>query len=321
MKKTYQDVVIEADLSEAMAEARIDKEKGMLHNVVLLTGEQKTKNNTFYTKKALTEAVSRYEGAKMFLDHGDSEVRSVRDLGGVYSNVKMKENKIVGDLKLVNDPKVREIAYLMAEEKVGGLSIRDRGRGYEQNDVFMVEGFSKGSPYSIDLVSEPSANKNFFESAEGNEADSDETNKGGDDMKLSDAKIEDLQKENPALVESIRADERKAVLKEVEEGIKKGENADKVLAQAKKLTVLSEAAFNAEVFKSVKKMIEPEAITLEVAEGIIAAQKEVIKSVSKSKTSGDPLVEGHGVDREIAEADLGTKGQVSDEQLVEALTK
>ena len=320
MKKNIKirEVGFEVDLTEAMASVQIDKEHGVLKEVVLLTGERATKNNTFYTKKALVEAVPRYEGAKMFLDHGDSEVRSVRDLGGTYRNVRMKESKVVGDLKLVEDSTVRNIVFHMAEEKVGGLSIRDRGRGHEENDLFMVEGFSKGNPYSIDLVTEPSANSNLFEHHDGNEDDDDE-NKGGDDMKLSEAKIEDLQKENSALVESIRADERTKVLSEVTEKLKKAEDAEKQLALSKKLNSLAEAGFPAEVSKSVRKMVESELVTFEMAEGIILAQKEVIAAISK-QPAGNPKVTGHGIDQEIAEGkDVRTTDKITDDELKESL--
>lgn len=322
MKKTTQEIGFEVSLEEAMASVQVDKEAGVLKEVVLLTGEKTTKNNTFYTKAALQEAGRRYEGAKMFLDHADSEVRSVRDLGGTYRNVRLKENKVVGDLHLVNDQSVREIAYHMAEQKVGGLSIRDRGRGRKEDDVFMVEGFSKGNPFSIDLVSEPSANNNLFESAEGNDDDLEEKTQGGDDMKLSEAKLDDLQKENPALVEAIRADERAKVTKEVEEKVKNGETAQKELLLAKKLQALAEAGFPAEVSKSVRKMIEGEAITLEAAQSLIGAQKEVIAAVSK-QPAGKPKVSGHGVDQDMAEG-LDEKGnrpsdKISDDELKESL--
>lgn len=319
-KKDYRDLHEQNALIEAMPVAQIDRENGIVKDVVLLTGEKATKNNTFYTKKAITEAVSRYEGAKMFLDHGDTEVRSVKDLGGTYRNVRMQENKVVADLKLVNDDKVRNLVYHMAEEKVGGLSIRDRGRGREEKDLFMVEGFSKGNPFSIDLVTEPSANSNLLEHLEVENIDVDDKNKGGDDMKLSEAKLEDLQKENSALVEAIRAEERAKVLSEVDEKLKQGAEALKALVLAKKLTALAEAGFPTEVSKSVRKMIEAEAVSLEVAEGIISGQKEVLSAASKMSV-GNPKVMGHGIDQDGA-GNLNEdrkSDKISDGELIEAL--
>jgi len=267
----------------------------------------------------LKEAEKRYENAKMFLDHGNSEIRSVRDLGGTYKNVRLKENKIVGDLHLVPTQPVRDIAFHMAEHKVGGLSIRDRGRGHEENELFMVEGFSKGGNYSIDLVTEPSANLNLFEHHDANADDAEDENKGGDDMKLSEAKLDDLQKENPTLVEEIRADERAKVFKEVEEKVKSAEDAQMFLVAGKKLVALSEAGFPAEVSKSVRKMIEGDAVTLEIAEGIIAAQKEVIAAVSK-QPAGNPKVTGHGIDQDVAEgSEIRTSDKISDDELKESL--
>jgi len=163
-KNGFRDVSLDFDLHEAMSGIKINKEAGVIQDVVLLTGEKVTKNKTRYTSEALKEARVRYEGAKMFLDHGEDMVRSVRDYGGVYRRVRLSENKVVADLHVREGGDVRNLVFSMAEHLTGGLSIRDRGRGHEDGDVFVVEGFAKGGVFSIDLVTEPSANENLFES-------------------------------------------------------------------------------------------------------------------------------------------------------------
>ena len=64
-KNKYRAYDFVSDLNEAVGEAVVNKDSGIIAGVVLLTGEKVSKNKTFYTKKALNEAVSRYDGAKM----------------------------------------------------------------------------------------------------------------------------------------------------------------------------------------------------------------------------------------------------------------
>jgi cation transport regulator len=309
MKNSYQELECIYPLSEAYATSTLDKENGVIKDVVLLTGNKTSANKTFYTEKAMSEAVKRYEGAKMFIDHGKDAVRSVRDLGGTYKNVRLSENFLKADLHLLPNKSVRDLVIPIAEAKPQGvgLSIRDRGKGREENGVFLVEGFSPKGPYSIDLVTEASVNRNLFEHL---------NDEGGDDMKISDVTLEDLSKENPALVEAIKADARKEAFKEVEEKIAKGEKAEGVLAQAKKLTVLAESGLPEKVMKAVKSIIEPETVSLELAESIIKNQKEIIESLGAGKPAPDPKVVGHGAKKDLEE---GKKDLPKPEELAEAI--
>jgi len=295
------------DLMEAVGTATVNKETGVVEGVVLLTGEKVSKNKTFYTKKALNEAVARYEGAKMFIDHpatGESGARSVRDLGGVYKNVRIEENKFLkADLHLLPNEGIRSLVFPIAEAKPQGvgLSIRDKGHGREEDGVFLVEGFAGKAGFSIDLVTEASVNENLFES-----------NQGGEIMDLSKVTLEELLEGNPTLVEKIKADERGAVMKELEEKIKRGEEADKMLFKAKKLAALTEANLPKEVVEKIRPVIEPDAVTFEVTEGIIKAQKEIVEGF---KPAGDPAVKNHGGGK-----DDDHKSEIpTDEELVEAL--
>lgn len=298
------------DLLEAVNTAVVNKEQGIIEGVVLLTGEKVSKNKTFYTKKALSEAVARYEGAKMFIDHPadkESNARSVRDLGGVYKNVRIEENKFLkADLHLLPNENIRHLVLPIAEAKPNGvgLSIRDKGHGREEDGVFLVEGFAGKAGFSIDLVTEASVNENLFES-----------NQGGEIMDLSKVTLEELLEGNPTLVEKIKTDERGAVMKELEEKIKKGEDAEKMLFKAKKVQALTEANLPKEVAEKIRPIIEPEAVTFEVAEGVIKAQKEIVEGY---KPAGDPAVKLHGGgkdDKDLKESEIPT-----DEELVAALS-
>jgi len=311
MKNRSRNFEYQSDLLEAVSSAVVNQELGIIEGVVLLTGEKISKNKTYYTKKALGEAVQRYEGAKMYIDHPsdkENSVRSVRDLGGVYKNVRIEENKFLkADLHLLPNPALRGLVLPIAEAKPTGvgLSIRDKGHGREEDGVFLVEGFSGKNGFSIDLVTEASVNENLFES-----------NQGGDNMELSKVTLEELLEGNPTLVEKIKADERGAVMKELEEKIKKGEDAEKMLFKAKKVTALIEANLPKEVMDKLSPIIEPEAVTFEVAEGIIKAQKEIIEGLKKP-SGNDPAVKGHGDGKD--EKSLNETELPTDDELAMAL--
>jgi hypothetical protein len=303
-KNEFTPFQFESDLAEALGGSVVDKSMGVIEGVVLLTGEKVSKNKTFYTKKALAEAVTRYEGAKMFLDHpkpDEGEVRSVRDFGGIYKRVRIEENRLKADLHLVPNTEIRNIVIPIAEAKPSGvgLSIRDRGHGREEGGVFLVEGFSKGNAYSIDLVTEASVNETLYESTQ-----------GGQDMDekeiIASLNLEKLQEGNAALVDAIKSAERQTVVKEFEEKIKAGEEAPKILAQAKKMVALAESGLPKEVTEKLKPVIEKAETSLELTESLIKTQKELIESLKPAPAKTEPVVKGHGAskDEPLSEGEL-----------------
>lgn len=303
------DFDLAVDLSEAMSATRIDKERGVIEGVLILTGDKVSRNKTLYTKKALSEAVSRYEGAKMYLDHpkNGETVRSVRDFGGTYKNVRLEEgNRLRADLHLIPNAEVRNTVIPIAESKPAGagLSIRDRGHGREENGVFLVEGFAGKVPFSIDLVMEASVNETLFESTQ-----------GGDDMDLSKLTLEQLQEGNLALVESIRSTERTAVLKELEEKIKAGEDAPKLQARARKMLALAESGLPTGVVAKIKSLVEADTTSPEAAEGIVKAQKEILEAVKPAPKPAktEPVVTGHGASKEtpLSEGELPSEDELA----------
>ncbi|QOR55519.1 MAG: hypothetical protein UMS36scaffold28_9 [Phage 59_13] len=313
MKPKNHAIELETNLSEAMGAASVDKEAGVIKNVLILTGDKVSKNKTLYTKKVLQEAVARYEGAKMFLDHpkNGETVRSVHDFGGTYKNVRLEEGRLLrADLHLINKTSIRDTVIPIAESKAAGvgLSIRDRGHGKEENGVFLVEGFAGKGPFSIDLVMEASVNETLFESNQG----------GNDDMDtkeiLAKLTLAELTEGAPALVEAIRTEARSALAKELDAEIKAGKDAVATLGKARKLTLLAESGLAAEVMAKLKPLIEAEAVTFESATAMLTAQKEIIEAMKpKGK---EPKVTGHGAskDEHLEEAELP-----SDDDAVRAL--
>lgn len=316
MSKKNKAIDVETELSEAMAGTHIVKETGIIEGVLLLTGEKVSKNKTMYSRKILKEAVTRYENAKMYLDHPAPgvKVRSVRDFGGTYKNVRIEEGtKLRADLHLVPNDSIRSTVIPIAEAMPPGvgLSIRDHGHGREEDGVFLVEGFAGKGPFSIDLVMEASVNETLFES-----------NQGGDDMDrkemLASVTLEEFQEVAPALVEKIKTDAKAAVLKDLEEQIKAGKDASAVFTKGKKLLALAESGLPKEVIEAVRPVVEQDTTTLEGAEALIKAQKEIVEALKPAKAAGtgNPKVKGHG---SSTDADLGEGELPKDEEIVLAL--
>lgn len=307
-KPANKTIDITLNLSEAMAMTKIDREKGVIEGVLILTGDKVSRNKTFYTKKALQEAVTRYEGAKMYLDHpkAGETVRSVRDYGGTYKNVRLEEgNRLKADLHLIQSEQVRSTVIPIAESKPAGagLSIRDRGHGREEKGVFLVEGFAGNAPFSIDLVMEASVNETLFESTQ-----------GGDDMDLKTLTLEQLTEGNLALVESIRSTERTTILKELEEKIKAGEDAPKLQARARKMIALAESGLPTDVMAKIKPVVEADTTSPEAAEAMVKAQKEILEAMKPApKTGKEPKVTGHGASKEtqLSEEELPSEDELA----------
>jgi len=309
VKPKNQTIDMTSELNEAMSSTKINRESGVLEGVLILTGDKISRNKTLYTKKALSEAVLRYEGAKMYLDHpkNGETVRSVRDYGGTYRNVRLEEGKFLrADLHLIPNEGVRNTVIPIAESKPAGagLSIRDRGHGREENGVFLVEGFAGKVPFSIDLVMEASVNETLYESNQG----------GEDEMDLSKLTLEELLKDCPVLVESIRSTERTAVLTELQEKIKAGEDAPKIQAKAKKMLVLAESGLPKEVIEKIRPIVESDAVTPEAAEAMVKMQKDILETVKIVTKTKEPVVTGHGAstkETEVTEGALPTEEELT----------
>jgi len=306
---------METDLAEAMSGSKINAEKGIIEGVLILTGDKVSKNKTMYGKKVLQEAVTRYEGAKMYLDHpkAGETVRSVRDFGGTYRNVRIEEGRYLrADLHLINKEDVRSTVIPIAESKPAGvgLSIRDKGHGREENGVFLVEGFAGKGPFSVDLVMEASVNETLYESNQGGDDDMDKKEL------MKSLTVDELQEGAPALVDAIKSTERTAVLKEFEEQIKAGQEAPKLQAKTRKMLILAESGLPKEVLERIKPVIEGDLTSPEGAEAIVKAQKEILEKYTPKLTPGEPVVRGNGAAREeqISEGAIP-----SPEELAEAL--
>lgn len=155
-----------------LADANIDRDAGVLRNVTLLGTVSRNKRR--YTENAMRDAVRLYEGASFYIDHptkADAKdrdnVRSIKDLAGKVSNVRMVDNYVRGDITLLKDDSLASKVLNIAEQmpdKAGNshrvmASTRNRrdAQGFE-----VVEGIDQ--VLGIEFVTDPATTKGVFES-------------------------------------------------------------------------------------------------------------------------------------------------------------
>ena len=153
-------------LSSPLVEARLDRERNIIRGISLLSTV--SRNGRRYTEEALKKAIPLFEGAKTFANHPKpaerGEVRDVRDLIGRCFNIRYEEGKLKGDLEVLESHK--DWVFPLAEQAsdLVGLSINARGKVRLSDEGEVVEEIVLVR--SVDLVSEPAATINLFESRE-----------------------------------------------------------------------------------------------------------------------------------------------------------
>lgn len=162
--ETYQQFVEAACIS---AVARVDAENGRVNGVKLLGG--KSVNGREYTDDAMRNAVSLYNGRKVYLNHPKrSEVgedRPFQDWVGVIENARYRPDGIYGDLVLRKEsphyPAIIEAATTFASSF--GCSHCANGESTFRNGVEVVYRITEVQ--SVDLVTEPATCDGLYESA------------------------------------------------------------------------------------------------------------------------------------------------------------
>jgi hypothetical protein len=304
-------------LEEAFGQAQgVDDANGVIKGVTLLTGEKVSLNKTFYSRAAIEQARTRYEGAKMYLDHpakGENN-RSIHAFGGIYKNLRIEENRLKGDLHLLESKREMVVGIAKMRPAGVGLSIKDRGFGVEKDGVFTVEGFTDGAVFSVDLVSEASVNKDLFESRKNNSRQEDQM-----DWKVITADA--LKKERADLVESIASEATASLVKELNEAKAKNKDAAPLLEKAEKMCLLADAGFDKEVREHVRKMIEPESINVETAKAIINGQKVLLESFAKKAANGNPKVTGVGTKKAEKEEEVQEGAEDKEKMSTDAVSR
>lgn len=156
---------MEKDFSESISlfAPQVDRKTGTLRHCALLG--QVSANNRFYTTKALETVRKLADQLKAFLNH---DSRGVENLIGDFSNLVIENNKVYGDVSILESCKYRDMIFELAENKphLCGWSIHARGlfgandsEGREVvEDIVLLR--------SIDLVADPATNSSVWESKE-----------------------------------------------------------------------------------------------------------------------------------------------------------
>jgi hypothetical protein len=144
--------------------AQVDTESGVLRNVKLL-GE-KSRNNRKYTQRAMQDAVPKYEGKKIYIDHPPDSTgdRSMDRWAGTVQNAHYESDGIYGDVKLRKKSGYFEGILEAAQEFPNdvGFSHVAEGESRMDKDTEIVESIRE--VFSVDLVTDPATTSGFFES-------------------------------------------------------------------------------------------------------------------------------------------------------------
>lgn len=156
-------------ITEAVfANANIDRENGLIHNVVILSAD--SKNSRHYTDAALASAVAALEGRPSFYIHSYSKNRDLkRELIGNFINLKQEGIRVKGSLQVLK--KEEDFIFDIAERmpQVAGFSI-DADIRYQVDPSTgkeIAQEIVRGN--SIDLVTDPATTKSIFENQQSEE--------------------------------------------------------------------------------------------------------------------------------------------------------
>jgi hypothetical protein len=169
------------DLGETLTEDAFDDAKqvdaatGVLRNVaVLRTTSLNNGGQRSYLTAALAGSVPLFEGCRVYADHPSRPIpgstveqpRSVRDLIGRLANVRLAEGVVRGDVQVLSSHRAWVLPLAKEAPDLCGLSWRGLGKvSRDSRGAEMIEQITRVR--SADLVTEPAAVRNLFESTDG----------------------------------------------------------------------------------------------------------------------------------------------------------
>lgn len=156
-------------IRDALREAVVDTERGIIRDVVLLG--LRSANAREYDEAGVRRAVEEglYSGVHVYADHvpddaDGSAPRSVRELIGTTGNARFERGKVLADLNITtSDPTGRKVLEIASRPELNGavgmshdaLGEMDEG---EKRVVEITE------VLSVDVVTRPATTKSLFES-------------------------------------------------------------------------------------------------------------------------------------------------------------
>ena len=155
-------VKLQETINQGGVNVTVDWEAGIIRGVKVL-GES-SKNGRRYPKATREKAAGLYEGCQVYIDHGQSNGRSVRDLFGELQNVQEKGDGLYGDLPFLKSHQMAKQICEAAQRFAArlGLSHDAEGSMIKENGGNVVEAITAVN--SVDFVSKPASVKGLFES-------------------------------------------------------------------------------------------------------------------------------------------------------------
>ena len=219
MKKKKR-VIRNVDIAEDVHVPTIDKiiqEEGkptILHGIKILGME--SKNGRRYTDSAMSNAVTKYEGAAVNVDHPEKEgARSFRDRIGTVEGVHHRPgNGLFANVQCNSrhPDTATLVGWVESNPSAVGFSHSIRAKGSVDADKkFVVEEIM--SVNSVDLVTNPATTAGLFEQTEPEEKER------GDTVEFAELTLEEIAKKRPDLARAMQesqkdADAQKALLEE-----------------------------------------------------------------------------------------------------------
>lgn len=257
-----------------------DRQRSVIPGVKLLGLE--SRNGNSYPKQVVAEAVAKYEGAKVNVDHDATgkATRSYRDRIGVIRNPHLGQGDagLFGDFHLNPKHQLAEQVFWDAENAPENLGfshviearVLPRSSPVKVEEIVRVE--------SVDLVSNPATTRGLFEgetdgpeTEEEPELDYEPVNEG-EDMEWETLTRDALQKERPDLIKVIAEE---AVAAHVDSEESKAQRAE----LDAKINELGED----------KKRLTEELDKYKAAEALSAKKAEIEKELAEAKVP-DELV-------------------------------
>lgn len=329
----------------SLKESTFDSEAGILEVILIEAGTSDEKKR-HYPVSTIKEAAPLFSGLKMYIDHptADDErkrpERSIKDWASTILESRHENGKAVAKIA-VHDTWLRErLSDPVFREHVG-LSILAGGQiaygnvnGQEMQIVEKIVMHRRNGPASVDWVTEAGARGRVSRLLK-------ECKTGEKRMELNEATFEDLQRENPKLVKSLKesivnelkesdeAKKKEQELKEAKEENQKLKEASRKAEQTSKINAWLAEATHAKLPKAAKERVasqlveavfETEEALKEAFGAAVKKENEYINQLSdkgRIKLSGDTGAQQNGTLRESMENDLASRLGVAEEKPAE----
>ena len=323
----------------SLKEGTYDDEKGEVEAILIEAGTNPHKKR-HYPASTIKEAAQGFRGLKMYLNHPtrtEEKELPERDITKWASTIvesRYEDGKAIGTIA-VHDKWLRERLKDPVARAHIGLSINAGGKvstgkvdGQEMQIVEKIVMQRQNGPASVDWVTEAGARGRVSKLLK------ESINQGEEEMKtLKEAKIEDLQKENPELLAAITESVAKK-LKENSTGDEALKEANAKIAEFERKEKLSAQKNLIGKWLKESKLpeIAKERINEELVETLFATEAELKESFDKkikreleylNKISGKGKIslgasKGEGTLKESFEANLAERMGVTEEKDEEA---